>query len=157
VPEEIEAAGLGGDYRRALDASAAEYQRLVDCGMGDAAVYALCLAYKIRYVLDLNAREAMHLIELRSGREGHPGYRQVAQDMYRQIAEQHPIVAASMTHVDLEASPRLERIESETRTEVRASQAAGARNFAREPETEGAAEEDEDSSSDGGRLFPAVS
>jgi hypothetical protein len=77
--------------------------------------------------------------------------------MYRQIAEQHPIVAASMTHVDLEASPRLERIESETRTEVRASQAGAARNFAREPESEGAAEEDEDSSSDSGRLFPAVS
>jgi thymidylate synthase ThyX len=154
VPEEIEAAGLGGDYRRALDASAAEYQRLQDCGMHEAAVYSLCLAYKIRYVLDLNAREAMHLIELRSGREGHPGYRQVAQDMYRQIADQHPIVAASMTHVDMEASPRLERIESETRTEVRASQAGG-RTFAREPETDGA-DEDEDAS-DADRLFPAVS
>ena len=38
----------------------------------DAAPYALCLGYRIRYVLDLNAREAMHLVELRSGREGHP-------------------------------------------------------------------------------------
>ena len=35
-------------------------------------LYALCLGYRIRYVLDLNAREAMQLIELRSGREGHP-------------------------------------------------------------------------------------
>ena len=159
VPEEIEAAGLGGDYRRALDGSAAEYQRLVDCGMPEAAVYALCLQYKIRYVLDLNAREAMHLIELRSGREGHPGYRQVAQDMYRQIAEQHPVVAASMTHVDMEASPRLERIESETRTQVRMSQADAGRNFAREPRDDAqgdAAPEDEDAS-DAGRLFPAVS
>ena len=32
--------------------------------------------------LDLNAREAMHLIELRSGREGHPTYRAVAQAMH---------------------------------------------------------------------------
>ena len=26
----------------------------------------------------MNAREAMHLVELRSGREGHPGYRAVS-------------------------------------------------------------------------------
>ena len=159
VPEEIEAAGLGGDYRRALEGSAAEYERLVDCGMPEAAVYALCLQYKIRYVLDLNAREAMHLIELRSGREGHPGYRQVAHDMHRQIAEQHPTVAASMTHVDLEASPRLERIDSETRTQVRLERAG--RNFAREPgaaepaaEEDGAADDEDASNAD--RLFPAV-
>ena len=159
VPEEIEAAGLGADYRRALEGSADEYRRLQDCGMHEAAAYSLCLAYKIRYVLDLNAREAMHLIELRSGREGHPGYRQVAHDMHRQIAELHPTVAASMTHVDLEASPRLERIESETRTEARAAQAAPPHNFAREPHDGGqgnAGPEDEDAS-DPDRLFPAVS
>ena len=51
--------------------------------MPEAAPYALCLGYRIRYVLDLNAREAMHLCELRSGREGHPTYRAVAQAMHR--------------------------------------------------------------------------
>ena len=51
-------------------------------------------------MLDLNAREAMHLIELRSGREGHPGYRAVAHEMHALIAERHPAVAAAMTHVD---------------------------------------------------------
>ena len=64
------------------------------------APYALCLGYRIRYVLDLNAREAMQLIELRSGREGHPGYRAVAHEMHRQIAAVHPAVAGAMTHVD---------------------------------------------------------
>ena len=48
----------------------------------------------MRYLLDMNAREAMHLIELRSGREGHPGYRAVAHEMHALIAEQHPAVAA---------------------------------------------------------------
>ena len=52
------------------------------------------LAYRIRYVLDLNAREAMHLIELRSGREGHVSYRAVALEMLDQIAAVHPSVAA---------------------------------------------------------------
>ena len=84
--------------------------------MGDAAPYALCLGYRIRYILDLNAREAMHLIELRSGREGHPTYRAVAQAMHERIASVHPGIAAAMTHVDDSREPRLERIMSEIRT-----------------------------------------
>ena len=67
VPEEVDAAGEGDAYRAALERSAAEYQRLAGAGLAAAAPYALCLGYRIRYVLDLNAREAMHLIELRSG------------------------------------------------------------------------------------------
>ncbi len=58
----------------------------------------------------------MQLIELRSGREGHPTYRAVAHEMHEQIAEVHPAVAAAMTHVDRETEPRLERILSELRT-----------------------------------------
>ncbi len=61
------------------------------------ALYALCLGYRIRFVLDLNAREAMQLIELRSGREGHPSYRAVAHEMHRQIEQVHPAVAGAMT------------------------------------------------------------
>src|SRR5205085_1486013 len=110
VPEEVDAAGCGDDYRRALEVSRAEYARLVDAGLERAAPYALCLGYRIRYVLDLNAREAMQLIELRSGREGHPTYRAVAHEMHAQIAAVHPAVAGAMTHVDRDAEPRLERI-----------------------------------------------
>ena len=44
-------------------------------------------------------------------------YRAVAQQMHALIAEQHPAVAAAMTHVDTDAEPRLERILSEMRTE----------------------------------------
>ena len=100
VPEEVDAAGAGDDYRAALERSHAEYDRLVEAGLAQAAPYALCLGYRIRYVLDLNAREAMALIELRSGREGHPAYRAVAHEMHAQIAAVHPPVAAAMSHVD---------------------------------------------------------
>jgi hypothetical protein len=125
VPEEVEAAGAGDDYRRALERSEAEYRRLGAAGLAAAAPYALCLGYRIRFVLDLNAREAMQLIELRSGREGHPAYRAVAREMHAQIAAVHPAVAAAMTHVDREAEPRLERILSEIRTQSRAPAPAG--------------------------------
>jgi thymidylate synthase ThyX len=76
-------------------------------------------------VLDLNAREAMQLIELRSGREGHPSYRAVAHEMHRLIGEVHPAVAAAMRHVDTEAEPRLERILSEMRTQAKLDALAG--------------------------------
>lgn len=119
VPEEVEAAGFGDDVRAAYERSAAAWQALVDAGRHRAAPYALCLGYRIRYILDLNAREAMQLIELRSGREGHPSYRAVAHEMHRQIAEVHPAVGAAMTHVDTETEPRLERILSEMRTQAK--------------------------------------
>jgi thymidylate synthase ThyX len=119
VPEEVREAGLGGDYERALEISRAEFERLEEAGLRAAAPYALCLGYRIRYVLDLNAREAMHLIELRSGREGHPTYRAVAQAMHERIASVHPAVAGAMSHVDLTREPRLERVLSEIRTHRR--------------------------------------
>jgi thymidylate synthase ThyX len=119
IPEEVESAGLGDAYRGALATSREEYERLAEHGPPGAAPYALCLGYRMRYVLDLNAREAMHLIELRSGREGHPSYRAVAHEMHRLIAAVHPAVAATMTHVDTDAEPRLERILSEMRQESR--------------------------------------
>jgi thymidylate synthase ThyX len=119
VPEEVTAAGQGDAYARALERSRGEYARLVDAGQAAAAPYALCLGYRIRYVLDLNAREAMQMIELRSGREGHPTYRAVAHEMHRQISRVHPVIAEAMSYVDVETEPRLERILSEMRTEAK--------------------------------------
>ena len=125
VPEEVREAGAGDEFDRALEISRAEHDRLREAGLAEQAPYALCLAYRIRYVLDLNAREAMHLIELRSGREGHPTYRAVAQAMHERIAAIHPAVAAAMVHVDSSREPRLERILSEIRTQKKRSAAAG--------------------------------
>src|SRR6185369_10763051 len=119
VPEELDLAGVGDEYRRGLEVSRTEWERLVEAGREGEALYALCLGYRIRYVLDLNAREAMQLVELRSGREGHPSYRAVAHEMHRQISEVHPMVGAAMTHVDHETEPRLERILSEMRTQAK--------------------------------------
>jgi thymidylate synthase ThyX len=119
LPEELVEAGVADDYRAALDRSQAEYERLVKAGHAELASYALCLGYRIRYILDMNAREAMQLIELRSGREGHPAYRAVAHELHAQIAAVHPRIAAAMKHVDRETEPRLERILSEIRTQAK--------------------------------------
>jgi thymidylate synthase ThyX len=120
VPEQALAAGLGDLYERCFERSRSAWQRLDRMGLHAQAPYALCLAFRIRYVLDMNAREAMHVIELRSGREGHESYRAVAHRMHELIAGVHPAVAAAMTHRDTSAAPRLERIDAELRGERRA-------------------------------------
>src|SRR3954465_838824 len=134
VPGELEDAGVADDYRAGLERSAAEYERIRSAVSPELAPYALCLGYRMRYVLDMNAREAMHLIELRSGREGHPGYRAVAHALHAEVARVHPAaaaalgggvgrvhaaVAAAMTLVDRDTEPRLERILSEIRTHAK--------------------------------------
>jgi thymidylate synthase ThyX len=129
VPEEVREAGAGDEYERGLELSRSEFERLEAAGLEEGAPYALSLGYRIRYVLDLNAREAMHVCELRSGREGHPTYRAVAQAMHERLGAVHPAIAAAMTHVDSSTEPRLERILSEIRTHrkrLRASQTADA-------------------------------
>ena len=121
IPHEVEAAGFGDEFAAAVETSEQEYERLRAAGLVDEAAYALCLAFRIRFVLDLNAREAMHLIELRSGREGHPSYRAVAHELHRLIADVHPSVARAMTFVDESTEPRLERLLSEIRNQTRVS------------------------------------
>ena len=83
--------------------------------------YAVAMAYRLRYVMQFNAREAIHLLELRSGAQGHPAYRRIALEMHRLIAEQagHRAVAEAMTHLTTEA-PELERLEAERRAEAAA-------------------------------------
>jgi thymidylate synthase ThyX len=124
IPAELQAAGFADQYAEALELSRTEYERLRDRGFVDEAMYALCFAYRIRYVLDLNAREAMHLVELRSGLEGHPAYRAVAHEMRRLIGEVHPAVARAMEFVDATGEPRLERLLAEIRNETRAAERA---------------------------------
>jgi thymidylate synthase ThyX len=117
--EEVDAAGLEPLFEAAFERSRAAWQRLADAGLGPQAAYALCMAFRIRYVLDMNAREAMHLIELRSGREGHASYRTIAARMHELIAAVHPGVAAAMSHRDSTVEPRLERMPAELRGDER--------------------------------------
>src|SRR5581483_8449898 len=119
-PEAVDLAGLAGPFDAAMERSAALYDALAPRFPAQAP-YAVCLAYKVRFVLQLNAREAMHLIELRSTTQGHPAYRVIAQEMHRLIAEQagHHAVAEMMRFVDHSPEPTLERLAAERRAEQR--------------------------------------
>ena len=112
VPEAVEAIGAGADWRAVMGESAALSRAIAAAGSADVAAYALPMAHRVRFYLECNAREAMHLIELRSTPQGHPAYRLVAQRMHALIAEQagHHAIAAAMRFVDhsAAASGRLE-------------------------------------------------
>ena len=119
MPEIVAEAGLGDGYTDAIERAEDLYRTLAP-EFGEQATYAVALAHRIRYIMQFNAREAMHLLELRSGSQGHPAYRRVAQEMHRAIAERagHRALADAMTFVD-HGSTDLERLESERRSERR--------------------------------------
>ena len=90
TPAQIDDAGLRSDWDRVMEASAEIERALLDAGFVEQAQYAVSMAYRIRFVMQMTAREAMHLTELRSQPAGHPVYRRVAQTMHRLIAERAP-------------------------------------------------------------------
>jgi thymidylate synthase ThyX len=119
VPAEVAEAGAGEAYAAVQDAAAGLYERLAEAVPVEAA-YAVTLAHRIRFAMTMNAREAMHLIELRSQAQGHESYRWVAREMHRQIAEVagHGTLAAMMTFVD-RSDPSAGRLAAERRLEAR--------------------------------------
>jgi thymidylate synthase ThyX len=119
-PEAAIEAGLDADWRDVMLRSAELHDRISSAGLGAVAQYAVSMAYRVRFVMDMNAREAMHVIELRTAPAGHPAYRRVCQQMHRLIAEVagHRAIAASMQFAD-HSVVELERLQAERRTEAR--------------------------------------
>jgi thymidylate synthase ThyX len=117
VPEIVEAAGLQNQFLESLERSKSLHDALAPY-FPDQSAYAVALAFNIRFVLQLNAREAMHVLELRSGPQGHPAYRRIAQEMHRLIGEQagHRAIAEVMNFVDHTATG-LGRLEAEERSQ----------------------------------------
>jgi thymidylate synthase ThyX len=120
VPPELAAAGLTTAYCQALEQTA-QATEIIGQDLPAAAQYLVPFAYRTRWRIKLNLREAYHLIELRSARQGHPSYRRVAQAMYRQIQAVHPTLVANMSFVDLDDYV-LERLSAEQRLDQKLQQ-----------------------------------
>jgi thymidylate synthase ThyX len=121
VPDLVEEAGLGRRYRESMDRSAALHE-LLRPDFPEQAAYAIALGYNIRYSMEMSAREAMHVIELRSGVQGHPSYRVIAQQMHRLIEHDagHKLIASAMRFVDHD-DHLFARLDAERRAELRRS------------------------------------
>ncbi|MET0883713.1 MAG: FAD-dependent thymidylate synthase, partial [Acidimicrobiales bacterium] len=119
-PESVDAAGQAARFDEAMERSEALFDDL-EPDFPDQASYAVALAYRIRFVMQINARAAMHMLELRTTPQGHPAYRWVAQQMHQRIADEagHHAVAELMRYVDHDPEPDLERLDAERRAEAR--------------------------------------
>jgi len=126
TPPQIEEMGLADDWHAVMEDSARTWETLETAAGRDVAQYAVSMAYRIRFVMQMTAREAMHLIELRSSPQGHQTYRRVAQAMHDLIEKtaDHRAIAGAMTYLDT-SDVDLERLEAERRAEAkrRAAQA----------------------------------
>ncbi|HYU57649.1 MAG TPA: FAD-dependent thymidylate synthase [Actinomycetota bacterium] len=120
TPPEVDEAGARAEWDGVMAECADLSTRIREAGLGPAAQYPVPMAHRIRFVMQMNAREAMHLIELRSSPQGHPAYRSVAHELHRMIGEVagHRGIAAAMRHVDRSAVD-LERLAAERRTDER--------------------------------------
>jgi thymidylate synthase ThyX len=120
VGEAVAEAGALSDWTRVMEESARLHAALVAAGLAAVAPYAVSMAYRVRFYAEMNAREAMHVIELRTAPQGHPSYRRICQEMHRLIAEQagHRGIAAAMRFAD-HSAVELERLEAERAAERR--------------------------------------
>ena len=120
IPEVVSEAGLEDEYAESLERSRALHDALAG-HFPEMCSYAVALAYNIRFTMQMNAREAMHILELRSSSQGHPTYRRVAQEMHRLIADVagHRAVASAMSFVD-HKDAELGRLGAEQRAVSRA-------------------------------------
>ncbi|HSR25461.1 MAG TPA: FAD-dependent thymidylate synthase, partial [Candidatus Eisenbacteria bacterium] len=108
-----------GPFRGAVE-RAAEAHRALESAAGPAlAQYAVPLAFRLRWYFRMSLREVYHLCELRTGIQGHPDYRHVAQELFRRVQEVHPRLAAYARFVDMGPGDELERRESERRLDRR--------------------------------------
>ena len=123
VPDAITEAGARDDWGRVLAESAELHDAIEAAGLPEVASYAVAMAYRVRFYMEMNAREAMHVIELRTTPQGHPSYRRICQKMHRLIGERHPAIAAAMTFAD-HSAVELERLDAERAAERRRAASA---------------------------------
>ena len=122
TPDVVSEIGRKSEWDAGMERASGLHNKLNDQFGPDVAQYVVPFGYRIRFVMQMNAREAFHLLELRTARAGHPDYRRVCQEMHRLIREQagHRAIADAMKYVDY-GEYELERIDAERRSDERSS------------------------------------
>ena len=120
TPDVVSEIGREPEWDVAMGRAAELHGKLADAFGSDVAQYAVPFGYRIRFVMQMNAREAFHMLELRTAPAGHADYRRVCQEMHRLIADKagHRAIADAMKFVDYDEYD-LGRIDGERRTDER--------------------------------------
>ncbi len=114
IPNEIEEINRVDLWNEAMKSSYKLYEEMKTCNK-QLAQYVIPFAYRVRYLLKMNLREAFHFSELRSGEQGHIDYRLIAIKIAHEIKRVHPLIGymkfLNEKHVDLERLNAEKRIE----------------------------------------------
>ncbi len=122
IPKLVEDAGLSEQFESCFDISLKLYSDLQASGYINESQYATLLGHRMRWKVTYNAREAFHLHELRTGPQGHPGYRKLVQEMHDVISNIHPLLSNAMTFVNQDEDPKLTRLAAERYTQYKLAQ-----------------------------------
>ncbi len=99
VPELVIKAGCGGLFEQAYAISEQLFSAMATEHAVEAQ-YATLLGHRMRFCMTTNLRELFHMLELRTSPQGHPGYRKLCQEMYRELRFVYPRLAAAMQFVN---------------------------------------------------------
>ena len=122
TPPEIE--DIGGElvtrWHDAMSELSELYWDVLKEHGADVAQYVVPFGYRIRYNIQMNARQAFHMLELRTGASGHSDYRRICLKMHSLIRDQagHAVIADAMKYVDAK-DYGLGRLSSELRQSQR--------------------------------------
>ena len=95
VPEAIAEAGARRTGARDGRVRRAARRASRRAGLAEVAAYAVSMAYRVRFYMEMNAREAMHVIELRTAPQGHPAYRRIVPGDAPRSSPRRPATAPS--------------------------------------------------------------
>jgi thymidylate synthase ThyX len=99
VPEDVTLAGF---TQKVLDCHkrVSDLYEKLEKDLGAVASYVVLHGHRVRWIMGMNDRAAMHMLELRTVKQGHPQYRKLAQQMHDAIAAVDPWRAEIMSFVD---------------------------------------------------------
>jgi thymidylate synthase ThyX len=100
TPPEIVRYGVSAAFDESMMRAQAAYEAIAE-DLPHEAPYVLPLAFRKRVLFTWNLREIHHFVQLRSGRQGHIAYRQIAQQVFKEMERVHPLLAKYI-RVDLE-------------------------------------------------------
>ncbi|MBI3250064.1 MAG: FAD-dependent thymidylate synthase [Deltaproteobacteria bacterium] len=117
TPDELATTEFKSAFERGMEAADRLYRRLYQDHPQEAQ-YVVPFAYRVRWYMKMNLREAVHIGELRTLPQGHPDYRLIVQEMGRHIERVHPTLARAAAFIDWNTY-RLGRLQSEMRSEYK--------------------------------------
>ncbi len=99
VPQDLVEAGFTAKVMECHNRVSELYEK-IQATLGPVASYLVLHGHRVRWIMGMNDREAMHMLELRSTKQGHPQYRKLSQQMHRVIESVQPWRAHMMNFVD---------------------------------------------------------